>query len=243
MPPLSPIRGETPFWRRLPDSAETATVAVTAAAIGLVSAALFTIFPSIDLAASAVFHDSGRFALAGDGFWQTLREAILRAYTLWYIAIPVCLVVAMRSGETVARLDARKWGYLALCSIAGPLLLTNVFLKEHWGRWRPREILDFGGSHPYTTPFDISGSCADNCSFVSGEVSSMVMAFIALAFVSSVWRPVFYVLAIVLGMLSALIRVGQGGHFLSDSILAGVFMTLVAAGLYWAMFLRRGQSD
>ena len=56
----------------------------------------------------------------------------------------------------------------------------------------------------------------------------MVMAFIALAFVTTAWRPIFYALAIVMGLLEAFIRIGEGGHFLSDALLAGVFMALVA---------------
>ena len=65
----------------------------------------------------------------------------------------------------------------------------------------------------------------------------MVMIFAALAFVSVRWRPTLWVLAVAMGLLSALLRVGQGGHFFSDTIFAGVFMVLIAAGLYWAMFL------
>jgi lipid A 4'-phosphatase len=42
------------------------------------------------------------------------------------------------------------------------------------------------------------------------------------------------------GLLAGLVRVMQGGHFLSDVVFAGVFMALVAAGLHRLMFGRVG---
>ena len=66
----------------------------------------------------------------------------------------------------------------------------------------------------------------------------MAMLFMALAFATRHWRPIHYGLAILLGAVEAFIRVSQGGHFLSDAIFSMLFMALVAAALYWAMFLR-----
>lgn len=230
------------FWTHLPGGRETAKVALLALALGVVTGLVFTVWPQLDIAISRVFFDTETgFVMTRSPFWRFLREVFLKGATVWYVLIVVGCIVTWEKRPTMMGFDFRKWLYLALCSLAGPLLLTNVILKEHWGRWRPREIIQLGGDELHTTPLDWSGSCFDNCSFVSGEVSATVMAFIALAFVTTAWRPIFYALAIFMGLLSALIRVGQGGHFLSDSLFAGVFMVLVAAAIYWAMYLRESR--
>lgn len=222
---------------------ETAIVAVLALVAGIAAGATFTINPGLDVAVSDRFHAGfvEGFPHAGDGWVQGLREFFLTGFTLWYIAVVCCGVLALRWRAPILGLDPQRWIYVGLCSLAGPLLVVNVTLKEFWGRWRPRDILEFGGDGIFTAPLDPSGSCADNCSFVSGEVASMAMLFLSLAFATRHWRPIHYGLAIVLGALESFIRVAQGGHFLSDAIFACVFMALVAAAIHWAMFLRGGQ--
>lgn len=218
-----------PFERHA-DKRETLVVASIAATLGLATGLLFMFAPQIDIAVSRSFQlPGGEFALSKSDFWRGLRELFLRAFTIWYIAIPIAGVLAYRMARPVMNLDWRRWLYIGCCSLIGPLLLVNVILKEQWGRWRPREVLELGGNEGFTSVLDLAGSCDNNCSFVSGEVASMVMIFIALAFATRHWRPIHYGLAVVLGGLEALIRVGQGGHFLSDAIFAGVLMVLVAA--------------
>ncbi|MEC9342270.1 MAG: phosphatase PAP2 family protein, partial [Pseudomonadota bacterium] len=228
-----------PFWTHMPSRRETAKVVALALVLGVVTGVVFSAWPELDIAVSRLFSSGeGRFPMTRSWFWQILREVFLKGFTLWYVFITVACFATYRHREAVLGLQFRKWLYLAICSLTGPLLLVNVVLKEHWGRWRPREVIPLGGDELHTAPLDWGGSCLDNCSFVSGEVSSTVMVFIALAFISTAWRPIFYALALVLGGVSTLIRVGQGGHFLSDALFSGILMTLVAAGLYWAMFLR-----
>ena len=228
-----------PFWTHLPGGRETAKVALIALAIGVLTGIVFTAWPALDLAASRAFFDSHTgFVMTQSLFWRFMREVLLKGATGWYLLVTAGCLLTYRQLPALLGFDFRKWLYIALCSLTGPLLLVNIILKEHWGRWRPREIIPLGGDELHTTPLDWSGTCFYNCSFVSGEVSATVMIFIALAFVTTAWRPIFYALAIVIGLLSALIRIGQGGHFLSDTLFAGVFMVLVAAGLYWVMFLR-----
>jgi lipid A 4'-phosphatase len=216
---------------------ETLLVAAIAALAGLVAGLVFMLMPQLDIAVSRHFlTDNGKFSLAVSDFWEGLRTVFLRAFTVWYIVIPVAGVVAFRLRRPVMKLEWRRWLYIGACSLLGPLLLVNVILKEHWGRWRPREILELGGGESFTRVLEPGGSCASNCSFVSGEVASMVMLFIALAFATRHWRPIHYALAVLLGGLSVYIRVGQGGHFLSDAIFAGVLMVLVAAALHLWFF-------
>lgn len=236
-------RAQEPYWRHLPGRTETVRVVAIALALGIATGLVFSIWPRLDIAIAAMFqgHD-GVFHMVRPAFWPFVREMFLTGFTLWYVTIVVgCVLAAFRLRE-LFDFDLRKWLYLASCSIVGPLLLVNVVLKEHWGRWRPREVIELGGAEIFTRPLELGGTCDYNCSFVSGEVSSMVMVFISLAFVTTAWRPVFYVLTIALGLLSAAIRVGQGGHFPSDTLFAGVFMVIVAAAVYWPLYLADRQA-
>jgi lipid A 4'-phosphatase len=231
---LSPVQRPN----ALPDAEEIRRVFVFGLSLAAATGMLFTLAPGLDLAVSALFQRTdGVFALSESTLFKTLRTLFLRGFAVWYIVIAVAVIRAGVTRLPVLGLSGPKWFYLLLCSLLGPLLLVNLFLKEEWGRWRPHEVGEFGGDQLFTTPLDPGGSCYDNCSFVSGEVSSMVMAFLALALVSSRWRPLLYLLAAVMGFLSALIRVGQGGHFLSDTLFAAAFMILIAAAVYCVLFL------
>jgi len=229
-----------PAFSGYADARETGLVVVSALAVGLLTALVFSVRPDLDIAVSKGFGGAaGAFSMAGETFWQSLRTLFLRGFTLWYVVIVAAWLLSASRRAPVLNLSWERWFYMVLCSLTGPLLLVNIVLKEHWGRWRPREIFELGGSEIFTPVLSPAGTCFDNCSFVSGEVASMAMAFMALAFSTRHWRPIHYALAVAMGALEALIRVGQGGHFLSDAIFACVFMVLIAAGIYAWLFLSR----
>ncbi len=219
---------------------ETFIVFAVSLAAAILAGLTFTLLPGLDLGFSRSFYlEDKTFSLAVSPFWNGLREVFLRGFTLWYVTVVIAGVLAFRRQFPVLNLDWQKWLYMGACSLAGPLLLVNVLLKEQWGRWRPREIFELGGREIFTPVLDATGTCADNCSFVSGEVASMAMVFFALAFATRHWRPVHYGLAVLMGGLEAFIRIGQGGHFLSDSILAIALMGMTASAIYFWFFLSR----
>jgi lipid A 4'-phosphatase len=51
-------------------------------------------------------------------------------------------------------------------------------------------------------------------------------------------RRRLFLAAIAAGSFAGLLRIGGGGHFLSDVVFAGVFMALVARGLAWLILER-----
>ena len=234
---MMPGQIRVPFEKHA-DKRETAIVGILALAAAIAAGTVFTLWPSIDISISSYFlQPDGSFVLAVSPFWQGVRAVCLRIFTVWYITIAVAGLLAYRLNLPAMRIEWQRWLYLAICSIVGPLLLVNVFLKEHWGRWRPREILELGGHEIFTPVLQAGGSCARNCSFVSGEVASVVMLFAGLGFASRHWRPIHFGLALVFGGLVAFIRVGQGGHFVSDALIGGLAMVLIAAVLHYGMFL------
>lgn len=232
----SPVR--TSAVAAMAGPGEVAAVARIGLWTAIVCGVVFTLIPWLDPTVSAIFlNDNGGYALAVSPFWKSLRWIFLRGFTVWYVTIVIAGILAAHGRRPVLGMTWPKWLYMGLCAVVGPLLVTNLWLKGEWGRWRPREISGLGGTEEFTGPLDPFGSCQDNCSFVSGEVSSTVMVFVTLALVSGQWRPQLYWLAAAMSMISALIRIGQGGHFLSDTLFAAAFMLLIAAGIYRLMFL------
>lgn len=232
-PPLSPAEREREehFVRRMLAASIIA---------GLAGAILFLVFPLLDIAIIRWLTPSGtgqRFPLSGSEAWSFIRRALMWGFFLYYVATIIAAIRAWQLATPVLGLPAVRWIYLIACSVAGPLLFTNVWLKDNVGRPRPRSVEEFGGPHDFVPVFHPGGACRDNCSFVSGEVSSMAMIFASLAFAVPAWRKPLLV-AFLLGWgLASWIRIGMGAHFPSDSYLAGVFMMAIAAILYRLLVL------
>ena len=215
--------------------------------IAIIAALIFTVLfwgnPWIDLVIERAFYEpKSGFVFNSLSEVTVLRKVVMWAYGIWYGI--VCLFIGGFIIRKISVLPSGKgwnfhqWLYLGLTSLIGPLLVSNIILKNNWGRARPRQVEEFGGKMDYSLPLQLSDQCQTNCSFVAGEPSSMFMIFISLAFIVSTRRYWFVGLALVLGSLSGLMRMGQGGHFFSDVVFAGLFMAMVAAIIYWIMFIR-----
>lgn len=112
--------------------------------------------------------------------------------------------------------------YLLFALIIGPGLVINYALKEHWGRARPCQILEFGGNKAFTCPLKFSNECDHNCSFASGH-ASMGYYFSSLSYVVPIpYQGITFLLGIVFGSAIGFGRILQGGHFLSDVIFSGL---------------------
>ena len=117
-------------------------------------------------------------------------------------------------------------------------VVTNLVLKDHWGRARPKHVVEFGGAKTFTPPLIPTDQCPNNCAFVSGEAASIFMPFYALGLVMPQWSAVLLVVGTLGGLAAGLVRISQGAHFLSDVVFAGVFMALTALVLHRAVFGR-----
>lgn len=198
---------------------------------------LFTATPEIDLAAAHFFFSAETGFI---GLSQPVNDLRL-AFKLAYVAICTLalagLLSALANSGMIAGLTARKWLFLCLCLSVGPGLVCNVVFKNEWGRARPHQIVEFGGSKKFTPALEPASECRKNCSFTCGEASSIFMIFFAFAFL---FRRRFHLLmfaGIAAGSLAGLIRMAQGGHFLSDVVFAGITMALVATALDYLIAL------
>ena len=202
------------------------------AAAGLLASLLFLAWPQLDISLTRMLFADGDFTLRGSDIWSALRRFNMIGYGVFYGIVVLGLAGAIYHRGRFRRLAPVKWLFLLLTSLIGPLLVTNMILKDNVGRPRPRTVSEFGGNLDFKRLFESGGQCTDNCSFVSGEVSSMVMLVISLIFVLPKWRKPLMTLLMPLWFYAAYMRVGQGGHFPSDTFLAGIFMIAIAAILY-----------
>ncbi len=205
---------------------------VAGALLGVLAGLVFIIWPALDFYLTDQLRADGKFILRGEEFWSFTRRFTMWAYGIVYVMMVFGLVHSLRVRKPVWTLYPTQWFYLVACSLVGPLLVTNLILKTYIGRPRPRSVTEYGGSLDFVPVLEAGGKCVENCSFVSGEVSSMVMIFAALMFASLKWRKVFALLLFPAWAFSAFLRVGQGAHFPSDTFFAGIFMIVIAAGLY-----------
>lgn len=203
-----------------------------ALAVGAAALVLFALFPGIDLEVTRVFYLGHGHFLGNEGL---VFPVLRRAFNVFFYAIcgltVVGLIVSARTNGRWFDLCLRKWLFVGCCLLLGPLVVANIGLKDHWGRARPRNVIEFSGTKEFTPPFPPASQCDYNCSFVSGEASSMFIVFFAAAMVFAARSRSFAALGIALGGIAGLARIAQGGHFLSDVIFAGVFMAMTAAGI------------
>lgn len=132
----------------------------------------------------------------------------------------------------------RQAVFILLFLALGPGLVVNV-LKDHVGRARPRELIEFEGHHQFTQ-FWQQGDAGENSSFPSGHAA---IAFFVMApwFVLRDRRRTaaagFLVLGLTFGILVGIARILQGGHFVSDVLWSGGLLYLIGGSLAIVMGL------
>jgi lipid A 4'-phosphatase len=204
----------------------------------LFSFAVFAIWPELDLRASRAFHDpAAGFLIEGNPTTEAFR------LVAWNFAILLCLIatvgIALGAAGREFLLPSRAWGFILTLYVLGPGLMVEVLTKPLWGRGRPAQVAEFGGTIDFSPPNELVDFCARNCSFVSGEVSGSTVTALALMILRFHLKDrlhqrasiLLLSVALCLPMAVALQRVAAGRHFLSDSIFAVLFTLLLAQAL------------
>lgn len=223
---------------RSPDTMNIDRLAVQLLGCILLSFAVFAIWPQIDLRVSQAFYDpSSGFVIDGHPLTEMLR------LTAWNIAILLCLAAAfgtiMGAAGRKVLLPTRAWGLILTLYTLGPGVMVEMLTKPLWGRARPTQVAEFGGSLRFSPPNELVDFCTRNCSFVSGEVSGATVTALAIIILRSHLKhrlhsrvsTLLLTSAICLPLAVALQRVAAGRHFLSDTVFAVLFTLLLALAL------------
>jgi lipid A 4'-phosphatase len=134
--------------------------------------------------------------------------------------------------------------FLVILLALGPGLLVNSVFKEHWGRPRPREIVQFGGKKEFLHPWQ-KGIAHNGRSFPSGH-SAAAFYLSAPFFVYRRRKPRtaawWMAGGVVFGVLMSIARIAQGAHFLSDNLWSWGIVQLTAVALYYLLRLDRDET-
>lgn len=203
--------------------------------------ALFTPWSAeLDLKISQYYYVEHHFSPPAPANWL-YHYAIIPA---WLVSVGA-LCIWMGSFLILALVKWRKVClYLVLTLAIGSGVIVHVLLKESWGRPRPRETVQFGGQEPFRAYFqlDFSPSTQTHRSFACGHCT-MGFYFFTLMLLGKHYRRrwLFWlgtVLTFGLGIALSWARIAQGGHFLSDTLVAALVMWITAFALYIILFYK-----
>jgi membrane-associated PAP2 superfamily phosphatase len=202
---------------------------VIALAVAVVVGLVFGLWPELDLALAAPFFDPQR-----DGFWRAYdptywrwRDVVTWLVTLVAVPAIVALPLKLIWPRRPLIIPGRAIMLMLITLALGPGVVTNLVLKEHWGRPRPIDVVQFGGDEHFRPWWDPRGDCPKNCSFVSGEASGAFWTLAAAAVAPPQWRALAYGAALLFGVGVSVLRMAAGAHFITDVTFAGVFTFLV----------------
>jgi lipid A 4'-phosphatase len=194
----------------------------------LLFALLISVFPALDLQISGLFFDGRSFR---QHWWQKmLRDGLPYLLAIAFGAVAIIYACNRHLKRNICNVDNRRVVYLLLVAAIGAGLIVNFAFKDHLGRARPRDIVEFGGTKLFTPPFIASQECRTNCSFSSGDAAGAFI-FIALA-KALTHRRRYYAAAIAFGALVSFARISTGAHFFSDTIVS-FFVMLFVADILW----------
>ena len=200
--------------------------------ITLILSIIFFLFPNLDITVSGLFfgQDGSFIASEADWFIYLIRKMMMPLLALLIFFIPLAAVVKqIKYKEKILDIPVRDWTYLFTCLILGTGVVVNSIFKNLWGRARPNDTIQFGGEEPFTIPWLNVNYCDTNCSFVSGDVSFLTLSLaVLLIFNKTTWNTFAY---IAIGLMS-LLRMMEGDHFLSDTIMSFIITFVIIRVLY-----------
>lgn len=183
------------------------------------------------------YNGHGGWWLESDGFIQLLYH-----YGTWpaIVAVVGCAVVHL-----AGVIRSRQWAwrgvgiYMLLVLLVGPGLVVNTGFKDHFGRPRPRNVVEFGGAEKFT-PVWHPRLGHEGTSFPSGHASMGFLWFGFAVYESERNRRrawLFAGLALAHGTAMGFARVAQGAHWFSDVVWSAGFVYLAAWVIYtWMNF-------
>ena len=193
---------------------------------------LFIRFPQIDIYISSLFYNNSFYlkdSLYENFFFKsvpiivtTLALGSLSVFTYNYF-----------SKKNILGLNKRVILYIILVLALAPGLIVNTTLKENWGRARPVDIVQFGGTKEFTPAFILSDQRGNSFSSGHGAAAFSLLGFALLA---RSRKKVWIALALTYGVAVSFARIIGGGHFFSDNVTSFFIVYITTYALYGYFF-------
>ena len=205
----------------------------------LASTCLITYFcKELDFFFTSLFFDGQHFFLEDNFFlWLIFKLGTLPA---WITGFACLFIYAFSFLSPSLKAIKKQIIFLLLALLIGPGILVNAIFKDHWGRPRPVQTIDFKGKQEYVEFYRPKvQNLYTSKSFPSGH-ASMGFYFMSLILLghrvqNTQLRKWGYLLTFSLTPLLAFARIAQGGHYFSDVWMSGVMVYFTCIGLDYCL--------
>ena len=183
---------------------------------------------SFDIYLSSLFYQGERqFLLQSfDLYTLLVREVFLNLLIIYLFILPIISIyLPIKKIYFEYIFTTKDTIFIFLSGLFSLLIFVNLVFKNMWGRARPNEITQLGGSEMFTPWFKISDACDINCSFVSGDAAVgffIVILYLITKNINFLWISLFS------GGILGITRILEGGHFFSDVLFSGFFIFILS---------------
>lgn len=181
------------------------------------AACVTALYPEIDVLIAQQFYSDDSFALSTKPLPEFIHFLAVDGARALGVGLIIWLLLAL-----IQKKNWRRPAFLLAILIIGAGLIANIGLKDNWGRARPSQTTQFGGTAEFTPWFKPTNQCDNNCSFVAGD-GAFGFIFPALAFVYRRRRLCFWS-GIAIGIIMGGNRIIMGAHFFSDVVFSSLTM-------------------
>lgn len=159
-----------------------------------------------------------------------IREILLPSLVVYIFILPIIgKIIPIKKIFFDYEFSYKEIIFVWISGILTLIIIVNGLLKGLWGRSRPNDVLNFGGSELFTPWYKFGDTCLSNCSFVSGDAS---VGFMILVFYFLTKKNIYCYLAFIFGIFFGIVRIIAGGHFFSDIVFSQIVVTASVFGLF-----------
>jgi len=187
-------------------------------------------FYNVDLILSGAIYEIYGWDLRQNFFWSFFYDwGPKPSLILTFICLILFVYKKFKTDSLNIKTSLLLFPILTL--ITGPGILVNLIGKELWGRPRPINCIELNGEKQFQNVFNLNPSNNDK-SFPSGHAASGFHLCTMALFFHKKWRLRSLILFLTWGGLVSASRILQGGHFLSDVLVAGAIVAFVSILFY-----------
>ena len=131
---------------------------------------ILAVSPSIDIYISSLFYYGNSHFLLQSYYDVTIffRKIILPLLIIYIYVFPIfSIFFPIKFLYFDYKFKIKDLIFLWISGSINLLIIINLFLKNFWGRARPGDVLQLGGTENFSPWYQVSNACNTNCSFVS----------------------------------------------------------------------------